>query len=89
MRPIKQSTNKEHWPKKKTQQVECRKRDLVIRISNWLEDEYEPAYDVELYIGGVYDFNESEVFALSSGLTREAAKIKAIEYSKKQIEKLL
>ena len=72
--------DKRGWPKCSTKKIECRERDLIIRIANWTKDMDEPGYDVEVYIGGVYDWNESRVCE---------TKCKAIEFSKKQIEKLL
>jgi len=89
MKRIKQTENAHHWPRNEVKSVDCRKRDLVIRIADWMRDRDEPSYDVECYIGGVYDFNESESFTLNSGLTKAQAKAKAIEYAKAQIEKLL
>ena len=78
-----------HWPRHAVKTVECRKRDLVIRITDWLSDKEEPAYDVEVYIGGVYDWNESQTFALSSGLTPGEAKLNAITFAQSQTAKLL
>jgi len=69
--------------------VETRKRDLVIRITNWLTDKDEPAYDVEVYDKGVYDWHQSESFTLSSGLTKEQAKEAAIEFAQNKIRELL
>jgi len=89
MKAIKQTDNEHHWPRNEVKSVECRKRDLVIRIADWTKDKEEPAYDVECYIGGVYDWNESEVFSLESELTKSQAKAKAIEFAQKQIAKLL
>lgn len=77
------------WPKNKVASVECRKRDLVIRVANWLSDKEEPAYDVECYINGIYDWHESESFTLSSGLTKEQAKQAAIAFAQAQTAKLL
>ena len=77
------------WPRHITKSVDTRKNDLVIRISNWLNDKHEPGYDVEVYNKGIYDWNLSESFTLSSGLTKQQAKSKAIDFAKKTIEKLL
>lgn len=77
------------WPRNEVKSVECRKRDLVIRITNWMSDKSEPAYDVEVYIGGVYDWNESKTFTMYELKTREACKRAAIEFAQKQTEKLL
>ena len=92
MQSLKPSPNKEQWPKQAVKQVECRKRDLVVRISNWMRqsiDTGEPEYDVEVYIGGVYDWNESEVFSLHQYGSKAKCKELAIAYAKAQIEKLL
>ena len=93
MKRLKPNTAAEHeWPRQAVKTVECRKRDLVVRISDWTRqspDSGEPAYDVEVYIGGVYDYNESKVFALSSGLTKRQAKAAAIQFAQAQIAKLL
>lgn len=88
MKAIRPSKNKAQWPRKTTKTIECRKRDLVIRITNWLDDRDEPAYDVETYIGGVYDWNESQVFTVRES-TRAEAKKAAIVFAQEQIEKLL
>ena len=89
MKRIKQSSNEHHWPRHEVKSVDCRKRDLVIRIADWMDDKDEPAYDVEGYIGGVYDWDESASFTLSSGLTKEEAKSAAVEFAVKQVTKLL
>ena len=89
MQRIKPTRNKQQWPRKSVRSVDCRKRDLVVRITDWLDDKDEPAYDVEVYLGGVYDWNESKVFALSHGFTKEQAKTQAIVYAQSQIAKLL
>lgn len=77
------------FPRHKVKSVDTRKRDLVIRIADWMRDKDEPAYDVEVYIAGVYDYNESESFTLSSGLSKQEAKTKATEFVCAQIKKLL
>lgn len=89
MNTIKPSPNKEQWPRSAVKSVECRERDLVIRITDWMSDEDEPAYDVEVYIGGVYDWNESKTFALSSGATKRQCKQAAIAFANGQIARLL
>jgi len=86
---IKPSNNENHWPRHASPTIQCRKKDLVVRIADWTEDKDEPAYDVEVIIGGIYDWNESKVFAFSSGLTKAQAKQRAIEYAAQQIAKLL
>ena len=57
--------------------VECRKRDLVIRITNWFDDKDEPGIDVEVYVGGKYDRGQSQCFTIHGlvepGLIRREA----------------
>jgi len=78
------------WPRNKVKSVDTRKRDLVIRISDWTRDKEEPAFDVEVYKAGVYDWNESQSFTTkSSGKTRNEAKQSAIDFARSQIERLL
>lgn len=89
MKAIKPTPNKHHWPRRAVKSVECRRRDLVIRITDWMRDKHEPAYDVEVYIGGVYDFNESKSFTRSSGLSAGECKLSAIEFANAQTRKLL
>lgn len=89
MKRIMPSQNKHHWPRQAVKTIECRKRDLVVRVANWMSDRDEPAYDVEVYIGGVYDWNESQSFTIFSLKTEAACKAAAIEYAAKQIAKLL
>lgn len=81
---------KTSWPKNKVGSVEARKRDLVIRVSDWTQDKDEPAYDVEVYIRGIYDWNESETFTTkSSGRSRAEAKRLAIAFAQAQVAKWL
>lgn len=89
MKPIRQTNNKHHWPRKRVKFVECRKRDLVIRITDWMSDKDEPAYDVEVYIGGVYDFNESKSFTKHYLGTEWECKRQATKFAQEQIAKLL
>lgn len=89
MEQIKPSEGKYKFPRKKVEKLELRKRDLVIRIANWMRDKEEPAYDVEVYIGGVYDYNQSEVFGLHFNKDRQEAKQNAIAFAQAQIAKLL
>jgi hypothetical protein len=80
------------WPKHTTKQIETRKRDLVIRIADWSRQSIrtgEPAYDVEIYNKGIYDFNQSKSFTLSSGLTKLQAQQAAVEFAQKMIAELL
>lgn len=50
------------WPRWPAPSVQCRTRDLVVRITNWTRDRPEPAYDVEVYLGGVYCWDLSQSF---------------------------
>ncbi len=89
MRKIKETDNEHNWPRKKVNNLECRERDLVVRIANWLDDSDEPAYDVEVYIGGVYDWNESKSFTLYEYKNATTALGLAVVYAQYQIAKLL
>lgn len=92
MKRIKPSPNEHQWPRNAVKSVECRKRDLVVRIADWTRQSLEtgePAYDVEMYIGGVYDWNESKTFTLREHKSKAVAKQLAIEYASQQIAKLL
>lgn len=84
---IQPTPNEHNWPRHAVPTVEARKRDLVIRIADWTRQKEEPSYDVECYIGGVYDWNESKTFVVNG--SKQAAKQLAIEYAAKQIAKLL
>jgi hypothetical protein len=88
MKPITETPTVEKWPRKKVKSVGARERDLIVRITDWTDDKDEPAYDVETYIGGVYDWNESRVFTLR-GSTKAKAKRLATAFANKQITKLL
>ncbi len=77
------------WPRHEVKTVDCRKRDLVIRIADWTRDRDEPSYDVEVYIGGVYDWNESESCTVYQHKTKAAAKSAAIAFAQAKIAKLL
>ena len=80
------------FPKHLVDSVKTRKRDLVIRIANWTRESIksgEPAYDVEIYNKGIYDWNQSKSFTLSSGLTKQQAKQAAIKFAQEKIEELL
>ncbi len=92
MKQIQPTANEHSWPRNAVQSVECRKRDLVIRIADWTRQSIrtgEPAYDVEVYIGGVYDWNESDTFTLHEFGTKEACKAAALAFVAKQTAKLL
>ena len=80
MKRIKESPNKERWPRCKVNKIECRKRDLIVRIADWTRDKDEPAFDVEVYVGGIYDFNLSQVCK---------TKTEAIAFASKQIASIL
>lgn len=85
--------NAEQWPRKAVNSIETRKRDLVIRISDWTRQSAqtgEPAYDVEVYVGGVYDYDLSKLFpTASAGKTKAEAKAQAIQFAQEQIAALL
>jgi hypothetical protein len=89
MKRIQPSDNDHQFPRHATQSVETRDRVLVIRIADWTDDKNEPAYDVEVYIGGVYDWNESKTFTLREYKTKPAAKVEAINFFNEQTRKLL
>ena len=90
MKRIKPSNNAPQWPRQSVKSIECRKKDLIIRIADWTRDRYEPAFDVECYVGGVYDWNLSKTFTTkSSNLTKEQAKLQAIQFAQKRILELL
>jgi hypothetical protein len=77
------------WPRHLVKLIDVRERDFIIRVTNWLDDEDEPGYDVECYINGVYDWNESKCFTLHSGLTPEQAREHAARFAQSQTAKLL
>lgn len=79
--------NDHSWPKNTVRSIECRKRDLVIRIANWLRDKDEPAIEVECYFRGVFDWNESQSFTRFSGLTPKRCRDRAIKFAQDQILK--
>ena len=78
------------WPRRLVKSVDCRKRDLVIRIADWTRQSPrtgEPAYDVEVYDKGVYDWNLSQTFTTaSSKRTKGEARKLAIAFACKQIQ---
>ena len=89
---IQPTANEHSWPRNAAPSVECRKRDLVVRIADWSRQSMrsgEPAYDVEVYIGGVYDWNESETCTVREHGSKIAAKLAAIQFAQKAIRKLL
>lgn len=90
MKQIEESKNAARWPRCKSVKIDCRKRDLVIRVADWTRDKEEPAFDVETYVGGIYDFNLSKSFTTkSSGKTNAQAKAEAVAFASAQIAKLL
>jgi hypothetical protein len=92
MKQIQPTPNEHHWPRQTVASLECRKRDLVIRIADWSRQSPrtgEPAFDVEVYIGGVYDWNESKTCSLYEYATKAKAKAAAVTFAQTQIAKLL
>jgi hypothetical protein len=90
MKQLAPSQNTHHWPRNPVKSVETRKRDLVIRIADWTRAKDEPSYDVECYVGGVYDFNLSRTFCTrNAGKTKAQAKAEAIAFAQQQIAALL
>ena len=91
MKRIKPSENEQHWPRHSVSSIECRKRDLIIRLADWSRDKDEPAFDVEVYIGGVYDWTESKSFTFSKEYgkfkNRTAAKTAAVAFAQAQTAK--
>jgi len=78
------------WPKHLVKSVDCRKKDLVIRITDWTKDKDEPAFDVEAYNKGIYDFNESQSFLTkNANRTKKQARDLAIVFAQQQIQKLI
>lgn len=86
---IKPSRNKEHWPRIACKAIATRERDLVIRIADWTKDRDEPAYDVEVYVGGVYDFNLSHSCTFHEYGSKIAARAAAVNFASNTISKLL
>lgn len=89
MKTIKPSDNEHQWPRQEVTSVKTRKRDLVIRIADWSKDRSEPAFDVEIYIGGVYDFFESKSLTKFEYGSMKKCKSEAVAFAKSQIEALL
>jgi hypothetical protein len=89
MKRITQTPNEHHWPRQAVESIECRKRDLVVRIADWTRNKYEPSFDVEVYIGGVYDWCESKCFTFREYGNKANAKEAAITFAQTQISKLL
>lgn len=89
MKRITPSANEHQWPRQAVKSIDCRKRDLVVRIADWSRDKEEPAYDVEVYVGGVYDWNLSETCTKRHYGTLAAAKQAAIAIATTRIADLL
>jgi hypothetical protein len=92
MKQIQETPNEHKWPRKRVDSVKCRKRDLVVRISDWSRQSMEtgePAFDVEVYIGGVYDWHQSETCTIRQHGTKAAAKTAAIAFATRKIAELL
>jgi hypothetical protein len=78
------------WPRNLVKSIETRKRDLVIRIADWTRDKEEPAYEVEVYKAGVYDWNQSKTFCTrNANRSKSEARHDAIEFAQSQIALLL
>jgi hypothetical protein len=78
------------WPRHLTKSVDTRKRDLVIRITDWTRDKDEPAYDVEIYDKGIYDWHQSKTFCTKSdNRSKPEARKLAVDFAQQQIAKLL
>lgn len=78
------------WPRHLTTSVQTRKRDVVIRVADWTRDRHEPAYDVECYVAGVYDWRKSKTFCTRSAKrTKKTARVLAVAFAQKQIARLL
>lgn len=89
MKQIQPTQNDSQWPRKAVPSIECRKRDLIVRIADWTRYKEEPAYDVEVYVGGVYDFDLSRTFPATDGKTKAQAKAEAVTFAQKRIYELL
>jgi hypothetical protein len=80
------------WPRNIVKAIDCRKRDVIVRIADWSRQSPgsgDPGYDVEVYVHGVYDWNLSKCFTLSSGLTKTQAKQAATKYAGEMLTKIL
>ena len=88
MKRIQPSNNPQQWPRQAVKSIDCRKRDLVIRIADWSRESMntgEPAYDVEVYVGGVYDWHQSKSCTVREHGTKAAAKQSAIAFAQQTI----
>ena len=83
---MKDEITEKTWPKHLVKSIDCRKKDLIIRITDWTKDKNEPAFDVEFYYKGVYDFTKSKSFTTkSSNTTKKHALILAKDFACKLI----
>lgn len=89
MKTVKPSNNAHQWPRKAVNSIECRKRDLIVRIADWTRTKEEPAFDVEVYIGGVYDWNQSRTFTLNALGSKERAKEAAVKFASERMAESL
>lgn len=89
MKRIKPSDNEHRWPRREVKSIETRKRDLVIRIADWFSDSDEPAFDVEVYVGGVYYWYLSKSFTKHEHKTKAKCRKLAVDFAGQQIENLL
>ena len=92
MKHVQPTQNEHSWPRHKVPFVECRSRELVIRIADWSRQSLEtgePAYDVEVYIGGVYDWNESKSCTVYEYGTKAQAKAQAVVFAQAKVAQLL
>lgn len=92
MKPIAPTDNVHHWPRCEVKSIECRRRDLVVRIADWSRQPMrtgEPSYDVEVYVGGVYDWDESKCCTVREYGTKAQAKAEAIAVASERIGRLL
>lgn len=77
------------WRRRVTKSIDCRKKDTIVRIADWTRDKDEPAFDVEIYAGGVYDYDESQTFCTRSAKrTKREARALAVAFAAQQIAKL-
>lgn len=92
MKKLKETPNKHHWPRCIVESIECRRRDLVVRIADWTRQSIEsgePAFDVEIYVGGVYDWTLSKAFCLRNFGSKGSAKRAAVAFAQSSIDNLL
>lgn len=75
---------------KRQRNTPLRHRDLlVIKIVDWSDDpdDCEPAIDVEVYINGEFDSEESKIFQIPSGENKDKALEKARKFAGEIIRK--